>query len=143
MYREWQFSDLSQIEQLERECFSDPWSMQSLADCFLSERFYGVLCEESGQIAGYGGISVVVDEAELLLIATAELYRRCGRGEEILRLLEEEAKKRGAERMFLEVRVSNASAMKLYLKRGFVGVYARSRYYPDGEDALVMKKELI
>ena len=48
----------------------------------------------------------------------------------------------GATRMLLEVRVSNVAAMKLYLERGFSGLYARPRYYPDGEDALVMEKIL-
>ena len=44
--------------------------------------------------------------------------------------------------MFLEVRVSNAEAQMLYLKCGFRGLYARTRYYPDGEDAVVMSREL-
>ena len=70
------------------------------------------------------------------------MYRRCGRGQKILQDLLEEATQRGVKRVFLEVRVSNAPAQLLYLKNGFTGVYARSRYYPDGEDAIVMKKEL-
>ncbi len=69
------------------------------------------------------------------------MYRRCGRGGKILDDLTEEARRRGVQRVFLEVRVSNRAAMLLYLKRGFRGLYARSRYYPDGEDALVMVKE--
>ena len=52
------------------------------------------------------------------------------------------AEEKGAKRVFLEVRVSNAPAMSMYLKYGFCGLYARSRYYADGEDALVMVKEL-
>ena len=40
------------------------------------------------------------------------------------------------------MRVSNAPAQRLYLKNGFIGQYARSRYYPDGEDAIVMKKTI-
>ena len=87
-------------------------------------------------------MSVVADEAEIQLIATAEMYRRCGRGGKILEDLVKEAEKRGVKRIFLEVRVSNAPAMSLYLKHGFRGLYARVRYYPDGEDALVMVKEL-
>ncbi len=141
--REWTYEDLNEIAQLERECFSDPWNTRMLAESFLSDRFFGVLLEEEGQISAYGGIGVAEDEAELYLIATAEMYRRCGRGKKILDDLVGEAKRRGAKRMFLEVRVSNSSALMFYLKNGFTGLYARSRYYPDGEDALVMKKELI
>lgn len=142
--REWTFEDLNQIAELEKECFSvEPWNVRMLAESFLSGRFFGSLLEEEGTITAYGGISVVEDEAELQLIATPEMYRRCGRAKKILDDLTSEARRRGAERMFLEVRVSNTAALMMYLGYGFVGVYARTRYYPDGEDAIVMKKELI
>lgn len=141
--RLWTYEDLNGIAALEQECFpEDAWNMRMLAESFLNERFYGVCLEEDGALTAYGGISVVEDEAELQLIATAEMYRRCGRGRKILEDLIAEAKRRGASKMFLEVRVSNASAMLLYLKAGFVGLYVRSHYYSDGEDAVVMKKEL-
>ena len=140
--RAWTYADLSAIAALEAECFSDPWNLRMLAESFLSGHFFGSLLEEDGAVIAYGGMSVVEGEAEVQLIATAEMYRRCGRGGMILQDLTEEAKKRGAQRIFLEVRVSNAPAMMLYLKHGFRGLYARSRYYSDGEDALVMVKEL-
>ena len=140
--REWLFEDLNEIAALERECFPDnPWNVRMLAESFLSGRFFGSLLEEDGAITAYGGISYVEDEAELELIATAEMYRRCGRAQKILDDLFEEAVRLGIKKMFLEVRVSNSSALSLYLRNGFEGVYARTRYYPDGEDAIVMKKE--
>lgn len=141
--RVWEVGDLDAIASIERECFpSMAWSRQSLADCLLSEKFYGVLLDEGGVITAYGGMNVVLDEGEIQLVATAEMYRSCGRGKKIMDDLIEEAKRRGVKTLFLEVRISNAPAQKLYLSCGFRGVYARSRYYPDGEDAVVMKKEL-
>ena len=140
--REWRYDDLGAIAALEAECFSDPWNMRMLAESFLSGRFFGSLLEEGGVITAYGGMSVVADEAEVQLIATAEMYRRCGRGGKVMEDLLYEAARRGVRRVFLEVRVSNAPAMMLYLKHGFRGVYARARYYADGEDAIVMVKEL-
>ena len=140
--RAWTMNDLDGIAALERECFPDPWNRRMLAESFLSENFFGVLLEEEGALVGYGGMGVAQDEAELQLIAVSEMYRRCGRGRMIVEDLMELAKKRGVKRIFLEVRVSNASAQMLYLKCGFRGLYARSRYYPDGEDAIVMMKEL-
>jgi ribosomal-protein-alanine acetyltransferase len=135
--------DLDGIAALEKECFAaEGWNRRMLADSFVSDNFFGSLLEEDGSIVAYGGLSVALDEGEIQLIATAEMYRSCGRGGKILDDLLEEARRRGVKRVFLEVRVSNASAQTLYLKRGFAGVYCRSRYYPDGEDALVMKKEL-
>ncbi len=141
--RPWRYEDLNEIAVLESECFSEePWNMQMLAESFLSPQFTGVLLEEDGTITAYGGIGVVEDEAELQLIATAEMYRRCGRGKLILSRLEGEARARGAKKMFLEVRVSNSSALLMYLKDGFEGIYTRPRYYRNGEDAVVMRKEL-
>ena len=141
--RAWQYADLGAIADLEAECFSDPWNRRMLAESFLSGHFFGSLLEEGGAVTAYGGMNVVEDEAEVQLIAVAEMYRRCGRGGKILEDLLEEAKRRGAKKVFLEVRVSNAPAMLLYLKHGFRGLYARSRYYADGEDAIVMIRELI
>ena len=140
--RFWTFGDLDEIARIEAECFSDPWNRRMLAETFLSDHFFGVLLEEEGAVTAYGGATVAADEAEIELIATAEMYRRCGRGEKILSDLLEEAKRRGARRVYLEVRVSNAAAMQMYLKNGFAGLYARSRYYPDGEDALVMARQI-
>ncbi len=140
--RPWSYRDLDRIEELEAECFSDPWPRRALADSFLSDIFFGVALEEEEGLVGYGGVRVAGDEAEIELIAVSEMYRRCGRGGKILCDLLEIAKEHGARRVFLEVRVSNAAAQLLYLKAGFRGLYARSRYYPDGEDAVVMVKEI-
>ncbi len=139
--RPWTMGDLDAVAALEKECFSDPWTRRMLADSFLSEHFHGVILEEGGVVVAYGGVSVVMEDAEIQLIAVSEMYRRCGRGTKILDDLIEIAKSHGAQRAFLEVRVSNTSAQILYLKGGFRGLYCRTRYYPDGEDALVMIKE--
>ncbi len=140
--REWRIGDLDQIAAIEAESFSDPWTRRMLADSFLSDRFTGVLLEEEGSIVAYGGMSVVCDEAEIELVAVSEMFRRCGRGTKIINDLLELASARGVKRVFLEVRVSNAPAQILYLKSGFRGLYCRTRYYPDGEDAVVMVKVL-
>ena len=140
--RAWTVDDLDAIAALEEECFSDPWSRRMLADSFLLEGFRGVLLEEEGVLVGYGGVRVAADEAEIELIAVSEMYRRCGRGTAVMEDLLTIARERGAKRVFLEVRVSNASAQMLYLKCGFHGLYCRTRYYPDGEDAIVMTREL-
>ncbi len=139
--RAWEFGDLDRIAAIEAECFSDPWTRRMLAETFLSDRFRGVLIED-GDIVGYGGMSIALDEAEIELIAVSEMYRRCGRGSAIMEELIRIAAESGVKKIFLEVRVSNAPAQALYLKNGFRGLYCRTRYYPDGEDAVVMVKEL-
>ena len=138
--RAWQYSDLSAIAALERECFSDPWNHRMLAESFLSGHFYGSFLEEDGAVAAYGGMVVFGEQAQVQLIGVAEMYRRCGSGGMILEDLISIAREKGVKHVFLEVRVSNSPALLLYLKHGFSGLYARSRYYADGEDAIVMMK---
>ena len=143
LIRDWRYEDILKISQLEKEIFSnEAWNFKTLATVFEMPTFAGVLCEDGGEIAGYGGVTVAADSADIGNIAVAENYRTGGIGTALLQKLCEKAKEQGAEKVFLEVRVSNAAAMKLYLKSGFVGAYARTRYYPDGEDCLVMVKNL-
>jgi ribosomal-protein-alanine N-acetyltransferase len=142
LIREWKYEDILPISQLEKECFgSESWSFSTLASCFESSTFFAYVAEEEGEIVGYGGITIVADTSDLENILVAENYRRCGIATRLLDELLNAAKSKGAEKTFLEVRVSNSTAMRLYLKKGFVGTYARTRYYSDGEDCLVMCKK--
>ena len=144
LIREWRYEDILRISELEKDIFSaEAWSYKTLASVFETPTFSGVLCEDGGEIAGYGGITVAADTADIGNIAVAENYRNGGIGTALLQKLCAMAKEKGAEKVFLEVRVSNSEAMRLYLKNGFKGAYARTRYYPDGEDCLVMVKNLL
>ena len=141
--RRWKFEDILKLSQLEAECFpKDAWNYRMLADSFENENFIGVLCDDGGEIAGYGGITLGYDTADIDNIAVAERYRGEGIGGNVLEWLVSAAAEKRMERVFLEVRVSNSAAMSLYLKHGFKGVYARTRYYADGEDCLVMAREI-
>ncbi len=139
--RPWKFEDILRISEMEQECFpQEPWSYKMLVSSFQTESFFGLVAEDDGEIAGYGGITVAADSADVDNIAVAEQYRRGGVGTAILNGLCNLAASKGAKEIFLEVRVSNSAAMSMYLKCGFKGAYARTRYYSDGEDCLVMKK---
>lgn len=141
--RSWKYEDILKISEMEKECFpKEPWSYQALVSSFSNNTFYGVACEDGDEIVGYGGITIAADSADIDNIGVGESYRRGGVGSAIIEALCEEAKKREVKKIFLEVRVSNVPAMCLYLKMGFRGLYARLRYYNDGEDALVMVKEI-
>lgn len=141
--RPWKYGDILKIAEIEKECFPDePWSFQMLASSFDSENFYGLAVEDGGEIIGYGGITVTYETADIENVAVTEAFRKSGVGSSILRELLSIAKKKGAEKVFLEVRVSNSPAMSMYLKHGFRGVHARTRYYANGEDCIVMTKEL-
>lgn len=143
LIRPWKYEDILRISEIEKECFpKEPWSFRTLASSFETEGFIGLIADDEGEIAGYGGITVAADTADIDNVAVCEPFRRSGTGALLLEELCKAAKARGAKKAFLEVRVSNVSAMSLYLKHGFKGAYARTRYYSDGEDCLVMVREL-
>lgn len=141
--RKWEYKDILRISQIEAECFpGEPWSFQMLASSFGSDNFHGVLAEDGGEIIGYGGITVAADTADIANVAVTEPYRHSGVGTAVIGELLRVAAACGAKKVFLEVRVSNSIAMELYLKNGFKGAYARTRYYSDGEDCLVMVRAI-
>ncbi len=140
--RPWVYQDILRISEMEKEIFpKDPWSYKTLAICFESPAFYGTLIQDD-DICAYGGVSVAAGEADIQNIGVLENYRRGGLGQKILDELISHCKEMGVTSLYLEVRVSNSPALCLYLKNGFKGIYSRTRYYSDGEDALVMKKTL-
>ena len=139
--RKCKYEDILSVSELEKECFKgESWSFGTIASAFENPAYSMFVAEEDGEVIGYGCISTVCDSCDLENVLVAEEYRKSGVGTAIVQALLGEAKERGAEKVFLEVRVSNGAAMRLYLACGFVGVYARTRYYSDGEDCLVMQK---
>lgn len=141
--RRWKYEDILKITEIERECFgSEAWNYKMFVSSFESENFIGIVSSDGDEVIGYGGVTVAADCADLGTIAVTEPYRNSGVATAIMDELLSVAKQMGVKKIFLEVRVSNAAAMSLYLKHGFKGTYARPRYYPDGEDCLVMAKEL-
>ncbi len=141
--RKCRYEDILAVAELEKECFrGENWSFGTLASAFGNPAYCMLVAEEDGEIIGYGCTCTSCESCDLENMLVAEGYRRCGIGSAVLSGLIDDAQSRGAEKMFLEVRVSNSAALKLYLSFGFNGVYARTRYYSDGEDCLVMSKAL-
>lgn len=132
--------DIDQILKIEELSFATPWTRQSFENELNLNQFavYLVL-EKEGQIVGYCGMWLIVDEAHITNIAVLPEFRGQQLGEAILRMIMEIAKERGAKTMTLEVRVSNEVAQSLYRKLGFMNGGIRKKYYTDNyEDALVM-----
>lgn len=139
-----QHSDLIDVVPIERLCFGDRWSVQAFANELENPASTYFVAREDGKIVGYAGFWLILDEAHITTIATHPQWQRRGIGEEMLLALIDAAAKAGAKWLTLEVRVSNASAQRLYAKYGFTALGRRRGYYQDdGEDALVMWTENI
>ncbi len=140
--RDWTEKDLPKLMALERACFADAWTTEMMKNEFFRDGFCGVLAEEDGEIVGYLCGYSLFEDAELLKTAVMQERRGKGIGGLLLDAFTEKVLLQGAEKIFLEVRVSNEAALRLYVSRGFEKTRIRKRYYADGEDALEMKREL-
>lgn len=135
--------DVPQIAYLEKQCFSDPWSENSIASELDNRLSCWLVAVEQGTVAGYVGSQSVLDMADMMNIAVAPDFRRQGIAEQLIFALIERLKDKGIIALLLEVRVSNAPAIALYEKLGFEQVGRRPRYYHNPrEDALILRKEL-
>lgn len=127
-----------------RESFPDAWDEKMLVSAFNAGNFFGFIAEEikDGVPAGFITYSVNIDTADMQDLFVAENYRRKGVGNALIAAFIKDAKSRGVKKLFLEVRESNTPAINLYKKAGFNLVSVRRKYYSDGENALVLVKEL-
>jgi len=133
--------DLVKILRIEKECFTDPWSINVFRGA-MSEPHTSVfvLVDDSEEIAGYSVSDVVLDEGALDNLAVTAEKRGQGAGAMLLQNVLEDARNKGVKRFFLEVRESNEKALKLYEKAGFTRLSVRKAYYQDPvEDAIVME----
>ena len=132
--------DAKEIFAIEMECFSVPWSLDSIETELLNEdkKLYYVV-EDANGVVGYAGAWLVYDEGQITNIAIRPSARRQGFGAKLTSALIEECFKRGMHEIFLEVRISNLSALSLYRKLGFTVKGMRKNYYSEPkEDAYIM-----
>ena len=141
--REMNASDVTAIAELEKCCFSDPWSENSIASELNNPLSYWLVAEVDGEVAGYVGSQSVLDAADMMNLAVSSKYRKQGIGQALVRNLVQHLQQNNVIALLLEVRVSNAPAIALYEKMGFVQVGRRPNYYHNPrEDALILRKGL-
>ncbi|HFE48805.1 MAG TPA: ribosomal-protein-alanine N-acetyltransferase [Chromatiaceae bacterium] len=139
-------ADLPEVMAIERRAYTHPWSEGIFRDC-LRVGYLCRVCELEGRLIGHAVLSVAAGEAHLLNLCIDPDFQCRGLGRRLLEACFDEARQRRAETLFLEVRVSNKAAIRLYLAMGFNEVGIRAGYYPaDGgrrEDAFVFAKTLL
>ena len=144
-FRRMREADLPRVMEIERAAFSHPWT-EELVRRELGHEFSTVLLAcggDSGAVQGFAVVWLVHDELHVLNVAVAPEARRRGVARAILDRVEAQGREQGARIAMLEVRRGNAPAIALYRSLGYREVGVRPRYYAeDGEDALVMDKDL-
>lgn len=137
--------DLPQVIAIEEAAYAFPWTLGIFQDC-LRVGYCCWVISLGERVVGYGVLSVVLDESHILNLCIQPEWQRRGLGARLIQRLLSVAREHGAETAFLEVRVSNDAAFKLYEGLGFEEIGRRREYYPASqgkrEDALVMSLEL-
>ena len=120
--REMTKEDCEAVWELQKTCFTVPWSLDSIRAMFGTPGYLSLIAMEDGILTGYAGIKQVLDEADITNVAVHPDRRR-----------------QGVRRIFLEVRDSNEAAQRLYAQAGFQMVDRRKHYYEKPvEDACIM-----
>ena len=136
--------DVSFVAEIERECFSSPWTQEGLSSELSNENAVFFTAKLGGEIAGYMGMHTVLDECYVANVAVKNAFRRKGIGRRLLSYAEERARERGCSFISLEVRVSNTAAVSLYSSEGYEKMGERKNFYSaPTENALIMTKSLV
>src|SRR5574344_204842 len=133
-------SDCKRIAELEKECFSLPWSADSVVESLNQDCTLFLKAEYEGQIVGYIGLYRFFDEGDITNIAVTSLYRRNNIAKKLIESIIEKCKNLGVHEITLEVRESNIKAISLYEKTGFVDIGIRKDFYEKPiENAKIMR----
>ena len=157
LVRRMTLEDIQAVAEIERQCFSQPWSEKSFEDSIRREDTIFLVCEESLSfqqekiqeaegttvITGYIGMYISFDEASITNVAVSPDSRKKGYGEQLVIAAQKAAREANAETIFLEVRVSNEPAISLYKKMEFESLGIRKKFYEHPvEDAFIMRCSL-
>lgn len=133
--------DLEQVAAIAGEVFTDPWTKQGFAEALFMENACFLLAVKQKTVLGYCGIYMAADEGEIINVAVKPEFRKQKIADKLMQALILEGHKNGISRFFLEVRVSNIAAIRLYEKNGFLKQGIRKGVYEKPyEDAYVMNR---
>ena len=130
-------SDMAGVYSVEKECFDDPYPVQFLDDLVEIQRNRFFVAVENGKVVGY---SVGTPDGHIVSVAVDPRHRRQGIGTRLLSAVIRQIMRNGTKEIYLEVRKGNTSAISFYERRGFRISSEIRHYYPDGEDAWVLRR---
>jgi ribosomal-protein-alanine N-acetyltransferase len=134
--------DAVAIAQIEKECFSMPWSEKSLLEFIENPSTIMLTAKSGNRLIGYVGAYLVIDQADIANVAVTSDFRRRGVAKALMAELDNQITALGLDGITLEVRASNTSAVSLYGSLGYSEIGRRRGYYrAPREDAIIMKKQ--
>ena len=131
--------DVEAVSQIEAECFSMPWSEAAFRDVLEDEKSLYLVADSASGVVGMCGVTKILDEGDINNVAVKPAYRGKGIAQCLMEELIRQGEETGIVDFTLEVRVSNAAAIRVYEKAGFVSEGIRPGFYEyPREDAMIM-----
>lgn len=143
MIRCLELKDIPTVVELEEEIFGESLGYEMLSEEISNPLIWFRVIEIDNEVIGYIGGYFFMDDGEIINFLINEKYQHMGYGTQLFNSIMDEAKSIGIKRVTLEVRRSNMKGINFYIKHNFKEISVRKHYYKNGEDALVMMKELI
>ena len=144
LVRDMDFSDLNRVVAIENNSYQYPWSERIFRDC-LTSKYSCLVAEIEDYLVAYCIISAVAGEGHILNVCVCPSYRNQKVAQRLIEFIIQNFIEKSVELLFLEVRVSNLAAQKLYDNLGFEKVGQRVNYYPASwgrEDAYIFMLRL-
>lgn len=136
--------NLKEILEISREVFEEEsWNERQFEEAFKTGRSIFLLAKEKGKAVAFLLAEDLIDSVNLLLIATDEKYRNKKIATKLILELEKITKNKKINKIWLEVKENNYSAINFYKKNNFENIYLRRNYYKNGISALIFEKILI
>ena len=142
-FRAARFQDLSEILAIEKSAYAHPWNQEKFINSFDNPNIDIQLILLNKQIVGYLLMLQSVDFIDVLNICIDPKFQHQGLAKKLLDNLLEKCQKTNVKSILLEVRESNLTALTLYQKSGFKPIDTRKKYYSNGEDAKILRLQII
>lgn len=133
--------DLDGVERIEQKTFPEPWSRACFRRDMNRPTSLALVAISENEVVGYA-VAWPEQEVHVANIAVTPEFRQQGIGRLLLERIEEFGRQAGARSVYLEVRKSNSRARAFYRRLGFIQTYTREGYYSNGEDAIIMEKDI-
>lgn len=135
---------IDKLSELEKVCFTEPWSKDSLSVELTNKNSYFIVAVQSNTVLGYAGVHCILDEGYITNVAVFPAFRKKGIGKKLLNNILKHAEKNNFAFITLEVRTSNFIAIKLYEGLGFEQMGIRKNFYKmPVEDGIIMTKRFL
>jgi ribosomal-protein-alanine N-acetyltransferase len=139
LLRKMELSDIGDVLNLQANLAFLDWSLEQYKKELQADSTLSFVIQKQERVIAFALFHLLADESELLAIAVAEEFQQTGLGKILFNAGKNELQNRGAEKLFLEVRESNEKAKKFYQNLGAVFIGTRTKYYKNGESAILYR----